>query len=230
MKYFLLLLLCAITNQQCLCASKKGVSMNNKKEEFEIPLTEDLMREHGMLNRVLLIYEEIIRRIDAKIEFNVANLRDAVQIIKSFIEEYHEKMEEEYIFPLFEKHKKEIRLVRTLKKQHNKGREITAQVQRLLTDENCLSRAQNKKYIKNLLQKFITMYRPHEAREDTILFPQVRSLISEQRFKELSDILDDLEHTLFGPEGFEKMLQQVERIEKELGIYQLDQFTPQLEL
>jgi hypothetical protein len=31
--------------------------MEAKKEEFEIPLTEDLMKEHGVLDRVLLIYE-----------------------------------------------------------------------------------------------------------------------------------------------------------------------------
>ena len=30
--------------------------MYHNKENFEIPLTEDLMREHGILNRILLIY------------------------------------------------------------------------------------------------------------------------------------------------------------------------------
>ena len=70
------------------------------------------------------------------------------------------------------------------------------------------------------------MYRPHEAREDTVLFPQVRSLISEQEFKDLSEKFEDLEHELFGPEGFENMIKKVEDIEKNLGIYNLDQFTP----
>jgi hypothetical protein len=38
--------------------------MKSEKEEFAIPPTEDLMKEHGILSRVLLIYEEIIKRID----------------------------------------------------------------------------------------------------------------------------------------------------------------------
>ncbi len=201
--------------------------MTNKKEEYEIPLTEDLMREHGILNRVLLIYEEIIKRIDANTDFSVTTLKNAVTIIKSFIEDYHEKLEEDYVFPLFEKHKKEIRLIKTLKNQHNKGREITAQLQKIIAKEPL--EPKNKKLIKNLLYKFIRMYRPHEAREDTVLFPQVRSLISQEEFKELGERFEDLEHKLFGENGFETMVQKVADIEKELGIYQLEQFTPQLE-
>jgi len=226
MKCFLLLLLMIITNQ-CLFANNKDSSMNKQKEKFEIPLTEDLMREHGILNRILLIYEEIIKRIENDIDFQIATLTNAVSIIKSFIEDYHEKLEETYVFPLFEKYKKETKLIKTLKNQHNKGREITAQLQKLLTTNETLHQ-KNKKLIKILLQKFITMYRPHEAREDTVLFPQIRSLISEQEFKELGEKFEELEHKLFGEEGFEKMVKKVEDIEKELGIYQLEQFTPDL--
>lgn len=195
-----------------------------QKEEFEIPLTEDLMREHGILDRVLLIYEEVVKRIDSKQPVPIASFADAVAIIKSFIEEYHEKLEETYLFPLFEKNKKEVRLVKTLKKQHTKGREITAQLQQLLSLQR-LDKG-TKKSIKNLLHKFMTMYRPHEAREDTVLFPQVRSLMSEQEFKKLGEIFEDLEHELFGAHGFEAMVKRVANIEKELGINNLDQFTP----
>jgi hemerythrin-like domain-containing protein len=198
----------------------------NKKEEIEIPLTEDLMKEHGLLNRVLLIYEEIIRRLDQDIDFPISALANAINIIQSFIENYHEKLEEDYVFPIFEKHKKEMRLVRTLKNQHVKGREITAQLQQLVTSDNLEN---NKKKIKTLLQKFITMYRPHEAREDTVLFPKVRSLISEQAFKKLSETFEDMEHKLFGEHGFETVVNKVAAIEKKLGIYKLEQFTPKIE-
>ena len=103
-----------------------------EEEEAEIPLTEDLMREHGVLNRVLLIYEEIIKRISANKPFAVSTLDQAVYIIKTFIEEYHEKMEEDYLFPLFEKQHKEVRLVRTLKLQHTRGKEITGKIRSII--------------------------------------------------------------------------------------------------
>ncbi|HSC25475.1 MAG TPA: hemerythrin domain-containing protein [Candidatus Babeliales bacterium] len=223
-KYFSILFFIGTINQPYLCADKKSLPMNIQ-EESEIPLTEDLMREHGLLNRILLIYEEIVKRIDNNTNFSIIVLNNAVEIIRSFIENYHEKLEEDYIFPLFEKHKKEIKLVKTLKAQHNKGREITAQLQKLSIENKPLDQ-KTRKLIKNLLQKFIRMYRPHEAREDTVLFPQVRSLMTESEFKNMSKIFEDREHELFGEDGFELMIKKVEDIEKDLDIYRLEQFTP----
>ncbi len=191
----------------------------------DIPLTEDLMREHGVLDRVLLIYEEIMRRIDKNVPFSLKTLEQAVNIIKTFIEEYHEKMEENYLFPLFEKHKTEVRLVRTLKLQHARGREITGKIKNILAGKTELDQRQ-KKMIKNLLQQFITMYRPHESRENTVLFPKVRGLMSEKEFKEMGEKFDDLEHQLFGKNGYQNMVDKVAALEKELGIDELEQFTP----
>jgi hemerythrin-like domain-containing protein len=215
-----------------LCLDQLLVASNDKKKnhieenkEVEIPLTEDLMREHGILNRVLLIYEEIIQRINTNSAFKVISLRDAVDIIQSFIENYHEKLEENYLFPLFEKHKMEIHLIRTLRNQHIKGRKITSKLKEIVATDKALDK-KDKNRIKNLLHKFIIMYRPHEAREDTVLFPKVRSLLSKKEFDELGEKFEDLEHRLFGENGFNSYVERVSTIEKELGIYQLENFTP----
>src|SRR5579872_1804970 len=108
----LVLIACVLymPHSHALFGKKKEKQMNVKNED-DVPLTEDLMREHGILNRVLLIYDEIIRRLESNTAFPLSTLENALTIIKSFIEEYHEKLEEEYIFPLFEKHKKEVALV-----------------------------------------------------------------------------------------------------------------------
>lgn len=187
--------------------------------EQEVPFTEDLMREHGILRRILLIYEEIIRRIDHNIHFQPKLLQEAVDIIKSFIENYHEKLEEEYIFPLFKNHKKHAKLVQKLLKQHQEGRTITEQLQKIVVLKHL--DAENLTTIKKLLHDFIAMYRPHASREDTVLFPEVRSLITPQRFEELSNIFEDSEEKLFGKNGFEKILSNIESIEKKLNIYEL---------
>lgn len=198
--------------------------MAKQKKEFEIPATEDLMREHGLLNRVLLIYEEIIKTIDSHESFPLESFKKALDIIKEFIEDYHERLEEDYLFPYFEKKKVETKLIATLKKQHIKGREITAELKEMATKN--LHQEKNKKRVKQLLKNFIKMYRPHEAREDTILFPKVRDLMNEDEFQQLSEKFEEMEHQLFGKDGFEKMLKRIETIEKDLGIYKLEQFTP----
>ncbi len=95
------------------------------KELTEVAPAEDLMREHGVLNRILLIYEECIRRIENNEQYPQDVLRQAAQIVRTFIEDYHEKNEENYIFPVFEKAKKCSRLTKNLRHQHNVGRKIT---------------------------------------------------------------------------------------------------------
>ncbi len=211
-KYLFIVLLLGI---YCLLAEEKELIITSEKE-FGIPLTEALMRDHGILNRVLLVYEEIVRRIDQRLDFPQKLFAQAIDIIKSFIENYHEKLEKDYIFPIFEKNKRQVRLVKTLKNQHNQGREITAQLKLFAAKESLDTK--DKKRVKNLLQKFITMSRPHEAREDTELFPQVRSLISKQEFKAFGEQFEKIEHALFGKNGFESIVAKVTTIEKELGI------------
>ena len=70
------------------------------------------------------------------------------------------------------------------------------------------------------------MYRPHEAREDTVLFPALRQIVSKSEFDALGEEFEKKEHALFGEEGFEKIVDRVASIEKALGIYELSQFTP----
>src|SRR6266542_3746669 len=97
----------------------------NEEKEAEVGPPEDLMREHGVLKRVLLIYGEVLRRIDAKQDFPPEALADAAGIIRSFVEDYHEKLEEDFLFPRFEKANQLVDVVRVLREQHQAGRRVT---------------------------------------------------------------------------------------------------------
>ena len=57
------------------------------------------MREHGVLKCVLLVYGEAIRRIDSNQDLPPESILDSAKIIRNFIEDYHEKLEEDYLFP-----------------------------------------------------------------------------------------------------------------------------------
>ena len=72
------------------------------------------------------------------------------------------------------------------------------------------------------------MYRPHAAREDTVLYPAFRSVITPKEFDALGDQFEDKEQKLFGKDGFEKIVAEVAGLEKQLGIYDLAQFTPKV--
>src|SRR5207248_7725028 len=82
---------------------------------------EDLMKEHGVLNRCLLIYEEGLRRLSARQDVTPEVFSHTAGLVRRFVEEYHEKNEENFIFPVFERAKKLTDLVETLKAQHKAG-------------------------------------------------------------------------------------------------------------
>jgi hemerythrin-like domain-containing protein len=70
------------------------------------------------------------------------------------------------------------------------------------------------------------MYRPHAAREDTDVFPTLRSLVTPNEFEQIGEALEKSETEKFGADGFEKVVKKVEALEKRLGINDLSQFTP----
>jgi len=186
---------------------------------------EDLMKEHGVLNRCLLIYEEGIRRIHDWGEISPQVFGHTAELVRKFVEEYHEKNEENHIFPVFVKAGKLTDLVETLKTQHKAGRTVTAEILRL-SKPDLFRDKENQARLVRAVQSFIRMYRPHEAREDTVLFPALRTILRPKQVEALGSRMEEAEHKVLGDEGFEKSVAQVVVIEKQLGIYDLKQFTP----
>ena len=199
----------------------QGCQTDNDKE---VSPPEDLMQEHGLLNRLLLIYDTCRVNIINKNSYPPHSLFSAVTIIKTFVEDYHEKQEENYLFPRFIKAHQLTDLVQVLLQQHRAGRLITAQILQL-SNQSSLSEIENQRLLQ-LITAFTTMYRPHEAREDTILFPAFRKIVSKHEYDSLGEEFEKNEQKQFGKDGFETTVDKVANIEKDLGIYDLNQFTP----
>jgi hemerythrin-like domain-containing protein len=206
-----------------LCFAAAAEPKKNGEEEVAPP--EDLMREHGVLKRVLLIYGEVLRRMDAKQDFPPEALADAASVIRSFIEDYHEKLEENFLFPRFEKANQLVELVKVLRDQHQAGRRVTDVTMRL-ANLGALKNDSERVQLADSMRQFIRMYNPHEAREDTVLFPAFHKIVTPHEFDSLGEDFEKKENELFGADGFEKMVDKVAGIEKRLGIYDLSQFTP----
>jgi hemerythrin-like domain-containing protein len=195
------------------------------EEEEEISPAEDLMREHGVLDRVLLIYEEGGRRLESGRDLDPTVLHEGAGIVRRFIEEYHEKLEEQHLFPRFEKAHTLAALVGVLRSQHAAGRRVTARIQQLATTA-ALKAPDERRKLGDDLRQFVRMYRPHAAREDTVLFPALRRVVSPHELGALGEQFEDEEHRLFGEDGFEKVVAEVAGLEGRLGIEDLAQFTP----
>ncbi len=183
------------------------------------------MREHGALKRVLLIYREVMNRIDSRRDFPPDVVLSSAKLIRSFVEDYHEKLEEDYLFPRFRKANKLVDLVDTLNRQHEKGRILTDRTMQVINAGN-LKDASQRATLRRDLYEFVRMYEPHEAREDTVLFPAFKTIVSKHEYDALGDEFEKKENQLFHGDGFEKNVAAVADLERKLGIYDLSQFTP----
>src|SRR5437764_14216269 len=151
-------------------ATTRVFAKEEKKKDNEVSPPEDLMREHGVLKRILLVYGEALRRMDAKEDLPPEPVLESAKIIRSFIEDYHEKLEENFLFPRFKKANKLTDLVDVLLAQHQGGRKLTDITIRYANLQSLRDQS-DKRQLRDSMVQCIRMYNPHEAREDTVLFP-----------------------------------------------------------
>ena len=188
--------------------------------EPEVTPGEDLMQEHGVLERILLVYDEGIRRIEHDEALDPSVIARAAGIVRRFVEDYHEKLEEQFVFPRLQAAKREIELVDVLLKQHQRGRVVTGHILELTSAQKPGAE------LAQAMRAFNRMYRPHAAREDTVVFPAFRDVVGAGAYGELGEQFEDREHEVLGKNGFEGAVKQVAELERALGIYDLAQFTP----
>ena len=186
---------------------------------------EDLMQEHALLDRVLLVYEEIARRLEDGTRPDPDALGRAAKIIRHFIEDYHEKLEEDHVFPRFKKAGILTDLVGVLLEQHGAGRDLTERIIARATDAAFSDPAMRRDLTADI-RAFIRMYRPHASREGSVLFPAFRQLVPAKEFLDLGEQFEAKEHELLGAGGFEGQVVLVAELEKKLGINDLSRYTP----
>jgi hemerythrin-like domain-containing protein len=183
---------------------------------------EELMVEHGVLKRVLLAYRAVSERLGDGRAVPAGVISDAAQIVSDYVESFHEGLEEAYVFPRV----REVQgaLVTTLLVQHDRGRHITAQLQ--LGANGKLDSPASRAAMRALLDSFVRMYEPHEAWEDTVIYPALRARTSQRVLDELAERFADLENQQFGDAALQQVLDRVSGVEQQLGIGDLASFTP----
>jgi hemerythrin-like domain-containing protein len=114
-----------------------------------------------------------------------------------------------------------------LLEQHRAGRRLTEGITKLAAS-GVMENRDKKRQLVQYLRLFTRMYRPHKAREDTILFPAFHLIVSPSDYDSLGDVFEEKEQELFGKDGFEKVVEEVASLEKKLGISELSRFTPKV--
>ncbi|HEY4422957.1 MAG TPA: hemerythrin domain-containing protein [Pyrinomonadaceae bacterium] len=195
-------------------------------EPIEVTATEDLMREHGILRRALLVYQESavrLRQDPASVPPDA--LEKTANLFRVFGEEYHEKkLEETFIFPAVKKTANAATAyVDILLAQHVRGREITDYLLSISQADKIASNSIEP--LAKALESFVRMYQHHAAIEDTVVFPAWKAAVGGNELDALGEKFEEIEHEQFGSDGFETALKRMEEIEQSLGLSNLDMFT-----
>lgn len=211
------LLLGAMTAGRVLAAEEK---------EKEVGAVEDLMREHGILRRALLVYHSCATRLrTASSALPTEPIRKTAELFRSFGEDYHErKLEEAHIFPVVRRTKGPAAAYPdVLVAQHERGREITDYILSVASADRIATA--NVEPLGQALDAFVLMYQHHTAREDTIVFTAWKAALSEKTLDEMGEKFEAIEHASFGKDGFEDAVATIGRIEQALGLADIAQFT-----
>jgi hemerythrin-like domain-containing protein len=197
--------------------------------EKEVGAVEDLMREHGVLRRALLVFRESGSRLRSdSAAIDPQALHQAALLFRTFGEDYHErKLEEAHIFPAV-RHAggPAASYIDTLVAQHNRGREITDYILAVTGKGTILTR--DTENLARGLDALDLMYENHAAREDTIVFPAWNERLSKSQLDELGEMFEDIERQTFGKDGFDDAVATIGRIEQALGFDDIVQFTAPL--
>src|SRR6266540_586649 len=197
-------------------ATSAGALPKEEKGE-DVEAVEDLMREHGVIRRVLVVYRESATRLRGnRASVPPELLHKAATLMRAFGEDYHEKqLEEAHVFPALKPMGGNVMSeVDTLLVQHQRGREITEYV--LATTRNTIGIGAVDPLARTL-EAFARMYEEHAAREDTIVFPAWKTKLSPKRLDEMGELFEEIEHKAFGKDGFDDAVDKIAAIEKALG-------------
>jgi hemerythrin-like domain-containing protein len=203
----------------------KGKDKDKDKEGEEVTANEDLMREHGVLRRALIVYTEVAARLRLDADsVPAAALQSTAKLFRSFGEQYHEKqLEEAFVFPAVKRAGGPAAAYPDLLVvQHTRGREITDYI---LSVTQGAKLGSNAGPLADALTAFARMYHTHAAREDTVVFPAWKAVLPGDQYRELNEKFEDIEHQQFGEDGFEDAVKQIADIETSLGLADLTQFT-----
>ncbi|HVT21357.1 MAG TPA: hemerythrin domain-containing protein [Mycobacteriales bacterium] len=183
-----------------------------------------LMTDHGVLKRVLLIYRALLERPEGR--FSGAIARRGASIIHDYIESFHEALEERYVFPVLRAAGRLEETVDVLLAQHAAGRRITQTL--LGLPRSAQLDPATEADARRGLSAFVRMYEPHEAREDTVVFPAYRDIMGDSALSRAAEQFAAAQRQQFGPAAIPRILDLVSALETAMGIDDLSDFTPRV--
>ncbi|MGA9139330.1 MAG: hemerythrin domain-containing protein [Methanocella sp.] len=194
------------------------------EERVATPI-ENLMKEHGVLLRILGIYDRVTGDAESGKELNAGAIYRTAEISRDYIGKHHDACEERYIFPQFRKSHYIMDIITELHDQHVAAVKITKQILALASPDSTPDDDSNRT-LKNLCKSIVSMYRPHISWEQSIVFPVFYDIVTADYIRDIRDKMEAEERKMLGETGFRGLVGRLSEIEKDVGTYDLHGYTP----
>ena len=208
-----------------LAAAMPLAVLADEEKSTDVLAVEDLMREHGVLRRALLVYAQAADQLGRRQAIPAEALHRAAELFRRFGEDYHERsLEEEHVFPaVIDAGGEPAAICRILATQHRRGRQITDYV--LAASAGTAVGRSRMDTLAGVLEGMVRMYQHHTAIEDTVVFPAWKRTLTPARYSALSEQFEALEKRMFGHDGFEDAVQRIGTVEQAFGLADLATLT-----
>ncbi len=203
----------------------EGCSRSSRQTTSACTAIEALELQHGVTRRVLAVMENIKNGLNAQRDIAPEIAAGALGIVSDFMINCHQLMEEKFIFPVFASYTKTAELIGVLRQQHAVAYKLTDILKPLCLDIAKKDQENRRKAV-NMIHLLTRMSFAHESWEDTALFPLLRVVAPGSAYEDLGSQFAREQNQFLGRDGIEPTLQKIARFEANLGIGNLDAFTP----
>ena len=189
-------------------------------------VSEGLMFEHSIIQRLMGIYEECADRLAGGRELPPGVVTNAGVLADEFVENYHEAWEEGHLYAPFRGTGALTDVIRVMTRQHRVGRRLVQRTIFLSGKES--GEAAVRDELAELCRAYPRMYRAHAAREDTVLLPNSEVIGGAEMYAALHRAMMAFRRSRLGTLNLNGVLSDVKDLEDQLGIRDLDHYTAEM--
>ncbi len=175
--------------------------------------TEDLMNEHRVIERMLVVLSRACDRVEAGKEVERELFVGAGDFFKNFADKCHHGKEEKLLFERMQARglSGEVGPIAVMLREHQDGRAHVRKISELSVAKE--SKKRNDGLI-SAGRAYVELLSQHIQKEDNILYPLANQILTEEDQEELERGFEDVERDVMGPGVHEKYHQMIEEWEK----------------
>ena len=175
-------------------------------------VTDDLVHEHEVIKRMLAIMERACRKVKAGSTVQMTFFEGAVSFLRQFADKCHHGKEEEVLFPALEKTGISVEggPIGQMLNEHEEGRAYISKIKEGVENGDIDT-------IVEAAEKYIDLLRLHIVKENDVLFLLANQRLKQSEADRIESEFERIEIEVVGPGMHDKLLGDLDRLEKLVG-------------